>query len=348
MPTADGIKFEVRRNCHQLTRDRLIQHFRGDDPEDRIAVYTVSPDDETCKVTVVDIDAHGPEDDPDANWAFALAVARRAMARGVEVLVFASNGAGGYHVLCFHSQPIPCAEAYRFARWLVHDWAQHGLRRQPEWLPKGAGLTGKRFGQPIRLPGQHPKRKYWTAVWDGATEAKDSGFLRGAAAIAAILRTGGRRDRPLAGPLVPPDFVPPGGRSTAAIPRRQVDPDDLDRDAALARDALRFLDESYYDDYDRWVQVGMALRQLGDVGLDWWHEWSSQSSLYRSSELDEKWQTFESATESLLAQFGRRSHLIGLGSLFAWAKENGWKRPETRTESTRRGPRRTWSFSVKL
>jgi hypothetical protein len=176
-PTPDGNRFEVQANHCQLTRDRLIRHFSGDLPQDRVAAYTVAPDDESCKGTIVDIDAHDPEDDPDAIWAYAKVVARRVMSRGVEVLVFASDGAGGYHIWCFHPRPIPCAEAYLFGVWLVHDWRQHELRKQPETLPKSPALTGKRFGQPIRLPGQHPKREgYWTTVWDGATEDKDAGL----------------------------------------------------------------------------------------------------------------------------------------------------------------------------
>ena len=80
----------------------------------------------------------------------------------------------------------------------------------------------------------------------------------------------------------------------------------------------------------------MALRQLGDVGLGLWHEWSSQSGRYHAMELDEKWKTFDSATESRLAHFGNRPNLIGLGSLFAWATEEGSERPHQRGHVTQR------------
>lgn len=50
------------------------------------------------------------------------------------------------------------------------------------------------------------------------------------------------------------------------------------------------------DDYDTWLQVGMALWHQYDgdnEGLILWHEWSAQASNYDSDVLDEKWPTFE-------------------------------------------------------
>src|SRR5437868_1311714 len=75
-PTAEGLEVEAITVKHIPTRDRLIRHFSGEAPEDRVGAHLVSPRDETCKITVVDIDAHGPDDDPVANWAFAKIVAR--------------------------------------------------------------------------------------------------------------------------------------------------------------------------------------------------------------------------------------------------------------------------------
>ena len=50
------------------------------------------------------------------------------------------------------------------------------------------------------------------------------------------------------------------------------------------------------DDYDTWLQIGMALWHQyrgGDEGLMLWHEWSVQAPNYDSDVLDEKWPTFE-------------------------------------------------------
>lgn len=50
------------------------------------------------------------------------------------------------------------------------------------------------------------------------------------------------------------------------------------------------------DDYDTWLQVGMALWHQydgGEEGSILWHEWSGQASNYDMDALDEKWPTFE-------------------------------------------------------
>lgn len=50
------------------------------------------------------------------------------------------------------------------------------------------------------------------------------------------------------------------------------------------------------DDYDTWLQVGMALwhQYRGEEeGLNLWHEWSAQASNYDQDALDVKWPTFE-------------------------------------------------------
>lgn len=50
------------------------------------------------------------------------------------------------------------------------------------------------------------------------------------------------------------------------------------------------------DDYDTWLQIGMALWHQyrgDDEGLILWHEWSAQANNYDSDVLDDKWPTFE-------------------------------------------------------
>lgn len=49
------------------------------------------------------------------------------------------------------------------------------------------------------------------------------------------------------------------------------------------------------DEYDTWLQIGMALYHQfnGDErGLEWWHEWSSTADNYDPDALDDKWPTF--------------------------------------------------------
>lgn len=50
------------------------------------------------------------------------------------------------------------------------------------------------------------------------------------------------------------------------------------------------------DDYDTWLQVGMALYHQydgGDRGQELWHEWSQLADNYDPDALDEKWATFD-------------------------------------------------------
>ncbi len=52
------------------------------------------------------------------------------------------------------------------------------------------------------------------------------------------------------------------------------------------------------NEYERWLQVGMALYHQyegGDRGLELWHRWSEQANNYDSDALDEKWPTFDEA-----------------------------------------------------
>lgn len=51
-----------------------------------------------------------------------------------------------------------------------------------------------------------------------------------------------------------------------------------------------------FDDYDVWLQIGMALfhqYQGGERGLELWHEWSEQADNYDADALDDKWETFD-------------------------------------------------------
>lgn len=323
-----GVKVEQRTIKSPLTRDLLSRHFDGYPSHNRLAVHLVRPIDETCRLTVVDVDAHDPEDDPEANWQFVREVERRAAGRGVVTRIFSSDGAGGFHVWVFHPRPISCADSYRFGRWLIEGWKTFGLRTEPEAFPKSPGLTVKRFGSTIRLPGRHPKREHWTGVWDGVSDCWTTGFLRGEAAIYAILNTSVRTDRVPLGPLVPAEFVLPTKAIGSAAPVRILEPEELDREAARAREALSYLGSEYFENYHKWLAVGMALKRLGDQGLALWHEWSAQSkSRYRPDDLNQKWETFARPADEWLGFASQRPRTLGLGTLFKWAREGGWAPP---------------------
>lgn len=63
---------------------------------------------------------------------------------------------------------------------------------------------------------------------------------------------------------------------------------------ALLRAKLLLVPAS--DDYDTWLQVGMALFHQfdgGDHGLELWHEWSETADNYDEEALNDKWRTFD-------------------------------------------------------
>lgn len=80
-------------------------------------------------------------------------------------------------------------------------------------------------------------------------------------------------------------------------------------DLIMAIDCLNRLDSWRCDDYDTWLHVGMALRSLGDKGLELWDDWSQKSDSYEDGCCDAKWDTFDDSG-------------VGLGSLRHWADED--------------------------
>jgi P4 family phage/plasmid primase-like protien len=64
-------------------------------------------------------------------------------------------------------------------------------------------------------------------------------------------------------------------------------------------------------DYDRWLEVGMALHhQFGEDGLDIWRAWSSVSSKYDARDLERRWKSFRSKRAGTVT-FATIIHLAG-------------------------------------
>jgi hypothetical protein len=92
-------------------------------------------------------------------------------------------------------------------------------------------------------------------------------------------------------------------------PRRPSSPLQTGTDIQRVQAALGKLAARRADDYQDWLNVGMALKSLGPAGLDLWHRFSQQSSKYNPAVLDAKWETM-------------RPQAITIGSVFYWAKED--------------------------
>jgi predicted P-loop ATPase len=84
-------------------------------------------------------------------------------------------------------------------------------------------------------------------------------------------------------------------------------------DAERARSYLAALSPSRADDYDDWLEIGMALHSVGDDSLlDDWEQWSAQSSKHKPSDCLRKWRSFKKSG-------------ITLGTLGDLAKKDGWR-----------------------
>lgn len=87
--------------------------------------------------------------------------------------------------------------------------------------------------------------------------------------------------------------------------------DGTDDEVAKADRALSRLSLARCDNYAEWMAVGMSLRSLGLEGLRLWDAWSRRSPKYHAGLCDEKW-----------ADITREVRGLGIGSLYAWAKQD--------------------------
>jgi hypothetical protein len=293
-----------------LTLEALERHFAAQDYQDVRGLHVTSSDEQGVLV-VVDIDAHGdPGDEPEKNWAFARHVYEEARRLGFVALLLDSNGRGGFHVWVFLGQMNPMAQAWRLGKYLVRDHEAFGLSKMPETFPKSPYLTGKRFGNWVRIMGRHHRRAFWTRVWDEQRER----WEEGEAAVELILGT-----KPMPMDVVtalPADFTaePPRAGLAEGVPARQPLNYGHRRNVRLAGEALRHLTGKEVDSYDDWLEIGMCLQSLGEDGFERWDTWSLQSTKYRPGKTREKWGSFQAGPGT-----------VGLGTLFRRAEAYGFK-----------------------
>ncbi len=91
---------------------------------------------------------------------------------------------------------------------------------------------------------------------------------------------------------------------------RLVADSELLKSIAVATRALQDLSVSRRDEYGPWLEVGMALSELGDIGLQLWEAWSRESPKYEPGVCAQKWGTFTPGAG------------LGIGSLVHWARED--------------------------
>lgn len=105
-----------------------------------------------------------------------------------------------------------------------------------------------------------------------------------------------------------------GAADTLALLRKNwtvpLDIDTLDRKVQLASSCLARINKARCENYDEWLKVGLALSELGEVGLQLWDAWSKKSEKYKAGACEEKWSTFS------------RTPSISVGSLKFWAEQD--------------------------
>lgn len=84
----------------------------------------------------------------------------------------------------------------------------------------------------------------------------------------------------------------------------------IDQKLQLATASLARLKKERCDEYDAWIKVGLALSELGPIGLQLWETWSKRSEKYQPGTCEAKWATFT------------KDPLITVGSLAYWASQD--------------------------
>jgi len=89
---------------------------------------------------------------------------------------------------------------------------------------------------------------------------------------------------------------------------------------AKASQALQYISPDC--DYDQWIEIGQALHsEFGEQGCSLWDTWSQGGTKYQGAkDIEQHWKSFHQGKG------------VGLGTLFKYAKDNGWEAPTKQTE----------------
>ena len=175
---------------HMVTINKLEHHFQAHSVADVISLHSIS-DHRTCKWFAIDVDLHdesvaNSDDIAAANLEAALEWARRLRERLFDPLLIDTNGVGGYHLWCLLDDEYPLADVYDTVNDLRSDFLDFGLPRKPEVFPPKREVEDDGMPYPLRVPGRHPKRAYYSRVYnfDGIGDVE---WLDGGEAIEAMM-----------------------------------------------------------------------------------------------------------------------------------------------------------------
>lgn len=184
----------------------------------------------------------------------------------------------------------------------------HGRLNQARTLAAmlvGADMTGKPVVHPLRWPGswnlKATPRMATIAVLNETAEINLSDALEGLELAAETMGSRQRDDMP--GVSSTPEAKLSDIRSAmAVIPNLGIEVH-----------------------YDWWIKFGYAVHRAtggGEVGFQIWDNWSRLSDKYNAAQTEAAWRRIAGAMAGPAP-----SVTVGAGTIFFWAKANGWVRP---------------------
>jgi len=279
----------------ELTTDDLAAHFAG---EITLGCGSTSLDDQ-CLWVGWDLDNHISDESTNVNLDYAIILRNRLVEMGFSPILEDSDGKGSVHIWVLFRRQISA----KLAHWFSHDVASDFGEYVPkiECFPKSptVQISPQRCGHYLRLPGKHHKRDHWSRFWGGHE------WLTAEESVSLLLSLKG--DDTALIPAMTPD---PAAANREAVPYQPSDTSDADLLSALTAIPA--------DDYETWIQVGMALRSHDDGMLVEWDLWSQTSDKYRNGECEHKWRTFDKGGK------------VTAKTIFHLAAARGWQNPGRR------------------
>jgi hypothetical protein len=166
-------------------------------------------------------------------------------------------------------------------------------------LPQGCaglGIDIKTGGYLVAPPTIHPSGRAYE--WEASSDPLD-GCIPSSAP--AWLLSAGQKARQ----------TPPNGATSAAL---------VVVDTKTVRDLRSALNALSADDYQQWIAIGHALKELGSVGRGLWLDWSQASDKWNPEDA-RKWDGFT-------------GHQTGYLAVFSKAQAAGWVNPASKSKAS--------------
>lgn len=266
----------IWRRDQPLTTQRIEEHLAG---KVLRGVCPIKEGESTTRLALFDLDSHKGEVSWDDMQIAAQRIYDEAAAIGMNLDAFRSSGGHGIHLIAIWDEP---QDAYTIREAMTavlmaagFDSGTEGVaNRQIEIFPKQNSVPMGGCGNQFILPFSPKGAPLGELLWKPS--------------------------------LGLPKMEKPKHRALTSYIPSELGDHTLD-DAAYA---LSFVSR---DDYQTWVEIGMAIKErFGESGFAVWDSWSARSPKYQASQMRRKWNSFAKAG-------------ITIASLFYYAKMEGWR-----------------------